>query len=92
MGERVLYVNTTKSRGEIEMTIDDYIKWANKEIDKNESYIQAADGLPGLYYDAEEVKGYEKNIEHYKQLVEYLEDYKKLKNSIKDIKKKEITT
>lgn len=61
------------------MTIDDYIKWANKEIDKNESYIQAADGLPGLYYDAEEVKGYEKNIEHYKQLVEYLEDYKKLK-------------
>lgn len=74
------------------MTIDDYIKWANKEIDKNESYIQAADGLPGLYYDAEEVKGYEKNIEHYKQLVEYLEDYKKLKNSIKDIKKKEITT
>ena len=59
------------------MTIDDYIKWANKEIDKNESYIQAADGLPGLYYDAEEVKGYAKNIEHYKQLVEYLEDCKK---------------
>ena len=59
------------------MTIDDYIKWANKEIDKNESYIQAADGLPGLYYDAEEVKGYAKNIEHYKQLVEYLKDCKK---------------
>lgn len=59
------------------MTIDDYIKWANKEIDKNESYIQAADSLPGLYYDAEEVKGYEKNIEHYKQLVEYLKGCKK---------------
>ena len=59
------------------MTIDDYIKWANKEIEKNESYIEAADGLPGLYYDAEEVKGYKKNIEHYKQLVEYLEGCKK---------------
>ena len=67
------------------MTIDDYIKWANKEIEKNESYIEVADGLPRLYYDAEEVKGYKKNIEHYKQLVEYLEDCKKGYIHINDV-------
>ena len=59
------------------MTIDDYIKWANKEIEKNEFRIDAAYSVPGIHYDAEVVKGCEKNIEHYKQLVEYLEDCKK---------------
>ena len=59
------------------MTIDDYIKWANKEIEKNEFRIDAAYSVPGIHYDAEAVKRYENNIEHYKQLVEYLEGCKK---------------
>lgn len=72
------------------MDVDAYIDYCNTSINKFGSYIEAADGLPGLYYDAEEVKGYYDNIEFFNGLKEILKEYKELKSNL--TKEEESTT
>lgn len=50
-----------------------------KYVKSCESHLNAMDGLPGLYYDANEAKEYQERIEFYNKVIGWLEEFEDIK-------------
>lgn len=57
------------------ITINDLIKQYQDMISREESTIEAQDGLPGLYYDANKVRECENRINKYKEIIALLSEH-----------------